>query len=211
MSMNIEKLARRVAALERRLASEDATDEDQGEVKEASERMTLAAEITALERKLKADDMLPSLDLEDVDPMTAADEDEDEKTASDEDEDEKTASDDEEDEKTASDDEEDEKTASDDDDDEKTASLVDPDGVEERITQKYLTEVQDLQHGTELATGKSMLDVAPTEYVARLKNASERLDAVANYLEKHGRTAMALRLDKIADSIDARVAKFVRR
>lgn len=197
MSMNIEKLASRVEALERRLASEDAKDEDKGEVKEASERMTLAAEIQALERKLQADDMLPDVDLEDVDPMTAADDEEKDE--------EKKASDDA--------DEDDEKKASDDadKDDEKTASLVDPNGVEERITQKYLTEVQDLEHGTELATGKSMLDVAPTEYVARLKNASERLDAVANYLEKHGRTAMAMRLDKIADTIDARVAKFVKR
>ena len=59
-----------------------------------------------------------------------------------------------------------------------------------------------------MATNDSTLDAAPTGYVARLKSASARLDVVAGYLEKSGRTAMALRIDKIADSIDARVAKF---
>lgn len=102
-------------------------------------------------------------------------------------------------------------TASDDKDEDdkkdeaKKASLVDPSGVEEKITQKRFTEVEDLEHGTELSEGLP-LDVAPTGYVAKMKSASSRLDAVASYLEKTGRTAMAMRIDKIADAIDTRVA-----
>jgi hypothetical protein len=92
----------------------------------------------------------------------------------------------------------------------KKASLSDPNGVEEKITQKSLTEVEDLEHGTELATGDSVLDVAPTGYVARMKSASARLDAVAAYMEKTGRTAMAERIDRIADAIDARVASITK-
>lgn len=88
----------------------------------------------------------------------------------------------------------------------KEASLVDPNGVEEKITQKSLTEVVDLRDKGGLATEDSMLDAAPTKYAARLRSASSRLDAVANYLEKTGRTAQALRIDKIADAIDARAA-----
>lgn len=178
MSIDVEKLAQRVAALEARVAADEPKDDkDKADKKEASERETLAAEITALEQRLTATngaDIPPEVTMADVHPRTAADE-EDDKA------------------------------------DEKKASLVDPNGVEEQITQKRFTEVEDLEHGTELATGDSMLDVAPTEYVARLKNASSRLDAVAEYLEKSGRTQMALRIDKIADAIDARVAKITKK
>lgn len=175
MSVDIEKMASRLAALEARFAAEESKDDkkddkkDDADKKEASERMSIASEIAALERKL------------------AAEEDENEFE-----------------DKKASDEKDDEKV------DEKKASLVDPNGVEEQITQKRFTEVEDLEHGTELTTDDTTLDAAPTEYVARMKNASSRLDAVATYLEKTGRTAMALRLDKIADSIDARVAKITR-
>lgn len=166
MSIDIATLAKRVAALESRIAADKKEDEsaDEADKKEASERQVLAAQIEALELKLNAAD--------DSDADDKADEKVEDKA------------------------------------DEKKASLVDPDGVEEEITQKYLTEVEDLEHGTELATNDSTLDAAPTGYVARLKSASARLDVVAGYLEKSGRTAMALRIDKIADSIDARVAKF---
>jgi hypothetical protein len=162
MSIDMTNLARRVAALESRFAADKDDSADEADKKEASERQVLAAQIEALELKLKAAD---DSDDEEIDEKV------DEK-------------------------------------DEKKASLVDPDGVEEQITQKSLTEVEDLEHGTELTTDDSMLDAAPTGYVARLKSASARLDAVAEYLEKSGRTAMALRIDRIADSIDARVAKF---
>ena len=94
----------------------------------------------------------------------------------------------------------------------KTASLVDKSGVEEKITQDKFHAVEDLEHGKELATqnGKydgTVLDAAPTKYVANLKQASERLDKVASYLEKHGRTKEAFRIDQIADAIDSRIAK----
>lgn len=99
------------------------------------------------------------------------------------------------------DDEEDEKA------EEKKASEVDPKGIEEEITQDRFTEVEKLEHGTELADGPSVGAVAPTksEYVARLKQASVRLDKVAEYLENNGRRALAFRIDKIADAIDARI------
>ena len=95
----------------------------------------------------------------------------------------------------------------DEDDEEKTASLVDQNGIEEEITQDYLTEVENLEHGVELTTGGSVLDVSPTEYVAQLRNASTRLDVVSNFMEQTGRVAEAMRIDKIADAIDTRVAK----
>jgi hypothetical protein len=88
----------------------------------------------------------------------------------------------------------------------KKGSLVDPSGIEEQITQDKFHAVEDLEHGTELATDKTTLEAAPTGYVANLKQASERLDKVAAYLEKHGRVKEAFRIDKIADAIDQRIA-----
>lgn len=159
MSVDIERLNQRVAALEARFASTEKKAD--AEPKKASEREVIAAEIEALERKLSAED--------------AEEKKEDEKK--------------------------------DDEGEKKEASLVDPNGVEEEITQKRFTEVEDLEHGTELTTDDSMLDAAPTGYVARLKKASSRLDAVAEYLEKSGRKQLAFRIDKISDAIDQRLAK----
>ena len=87
------------------------------------------------------------------------------------------------------------------------ASEVDPNGVEEQITQDYLDAVEEVAHGKELATAPSMGKVAPTRstYVANLKRASARLDRVAGYLEKQGREDLALRIDKIADAVDERI------
>ena len=173
MSIEMDKLNSRIAALEARLSGKAADDkadekEDDKADKQASERAKLSAEITALERKLgvASDD---DADADDKDPTCAADD-------------------------------------KDDKDDEKKASEVDPNGVEEEITQKRFTEVEDLEHGTELATEPTTLDAAPTEFVARLKSASARLDTVASYLEKTGRKAMAERIDMIADAIDQRIA-----
>jgi len=175
MSIEMDKLNSRIAALEAKLSGKVAEDkaeekDDDKADKQASERSKLSAEITALERKLGV--------------------------ASDDDAD----ADDKDDEKLASDDKDDEK------DDEKKASEVDPSGVEEDITQKRFTEVEDLEHGTELTTEPTTLDAAPTEFIARLKSASARLDTVASYLEKTGRKAMAERIDMIADAIDQRIA-----
>lgn len=87
------------------------------------------------------------------------------------------------------------------------ASEVDPSGVEERISQDYLDAVEEVAHGTELATAPSISKVAPTKskYASRLKSASMRLDRVAEYLEKNGRKDLALRIDKIADAVDERI------
>jgi hypothetical protein len=159
MSLDIEKMAARIAALEAKLNASDEKAEEKPveEKKEASQRDVIASEIMALEKKFG---------------MKASDEKVEEKV----------------------------------EEKEVKASLVDPKGVEEEITQDYLTEVEDLEHGTELATDDSMLDAAPTGYVAKMRSASARLDAVANYLEKTGRKQMAHQIDKIADAIDQKIA-----
>ena len=82
-------------------------------------------------------------------------------------------------------------------------------GIEDEITQDYLNDVVEERGKEGLATEPSMLDAAPTGYVARLKSASARLDRVATHLEKQGRKKLAFRVDTIADAIDARIAKEV--
>lgn len=171
-----DKLVARVAALEKRVGSEELIKTE--DKKEASARASIASEIAALEKRIAAE-----VKEEDIEEKKASDEKCDE-------------------EKKASDEEKEEEK--------KTASLVDPDGVEEEITQDYLHEVEDLTHGMELTTGDSVLDVAPTGYVAKMRNASARLDAVADFLEKTGRRAMAMRIDKIADALDSRIAQFTK-
>jgi hypothetical protein len=104
----------------------------------------------------------------------------------------------------------------DDDDDESVkASLADPNGIEEEITQDRFSEVESERHGEELASADSMLEVgrevgrkpvaSAKEYVARLMQASDRLDKVAEYLEKNGRRSLAFKIDRISDAIDARI------
>ena len=91
MSMDMDKLAQRVAALEKRFVAESKDEDKSDEKKEASERQAIASEIEALESKLASSD---------GQPRTAADEEDDEEA------------------------------------EDKTASLVDPNGIEEDITQK---------------------------------------------------------------------------
>jgi len=93
------------------------------------------------------------------------------------------------------------------------ASEVDPSGVEEEITQDYLDAVEEVAHGTELATAPSISKVAPTrsKYASRLISASRRLDRVSDYLEKNGRKDLAFRIDKIADVVDQRINKLRRK
>lgn len=101
----------------------------------------------------------------------------------------------------------------DDEDDGVVASLKDPSGIEEQITQDKFSEVESERHGEELASADSMLAVGrevgrktvASDSVARLMKASERLDKVAAYLEKHGRNNLAFKIDKIADAIDAKI------
>lgn len=81
-------------------------------------------------------------------------------------------------------------------------------GVEDDISQEYLDDVlEERRDPSTIDTDESTLDAAPTGYTARLKEASGRLDKVANYLEKQGRVELAERIDKIADAIDARIQK----
>jgi hypothetical protein len=90
-------------------------------------------------------------------------------------------------------------------------------GVEDEITQDYLSEAEGEAHGDEMTTDDSMIDAAPTghvasrEYASRLKRASARLDRVAEYLEANGRKPLARRIDRISDAIDARSKKALRR
>ena len=183
----MEQLKQRIAALESQLANTvKAEDEKEEEDAEKTAKATLASEIMALERQLGADD----------------EEDAEDKKASS-----KKAEMCEECGKNPCECEE--KKADDKEDEikDKKASEVDPNGVEEQITQDKFSEVEKITHGQELTTGPSMGAVAPTrsEYVARMKAASVRLDKVAEYLEKHGRRELAFRIDKIADAIDEKI------
>jgi hypothetical protein len=160
--MSKEALMQRVAALEKKLGSQD------------SPRNSLVAEIESLEKRLGCymDDAEPTLtDLEKELGMG-------------------------------------------DEEDVTVASLVDPSGIEEEITQDKFAEVEGERHGEELASAGSMLEVgrevgtktaSAKDYVARLMTASERLDKVAEYLEKCGRRSLAFKVDKIADAIDAKI------
>jgi len=81
-------------------------------------------------------------------------------------------------------------------------------GAEEDIDQDYLDDALEMEKSpASIVTDQSMLDAAPTGYVARLRSASARLDRVAAYCEQQGQTKLALRIDKIADAIDARIKK----
>jgi len=173
----IEQLRQRIAALESKLAAaKKFADDEEEETEEKTARDKLAAEIADLERRLNADD--------EDEAEAEAEEKEAKSKKADEDEDEGDAE---------------EKEA-------KRASEIDP-GIEDEITTDKYRELQRLQHGTELTTDTMMLQVAPTEseYKETLKLASARLDRVANYLEKHGYRALAFRVDKIADAIDAKI------
>ena len=146
----------------------------------AAPRNTLAAEIEAVEKRIEA--------------MSAKADEKEEEPEMD---------------KAASDDEDE-----DDKGEEATCASEQAPGIEDEITQDKFSEVEGEEHGEELATADSMEEVgrqvgrktvASDEYVARMKKASERLDRVAEYLEKHGRRELAFRIDKIADAIDSRI------
>ena len=178
----MEKSAELRAEIERlsaKLASMDGQPAKTASTKTAGKM--LLAEIDELEEQIAG--------------MYAADEDEDEPI-------------------TADDDEADEEpiTADDDDDDDEVPVNEEPvevessesaPGIEDEITQDKFREVEDTRHGTELSSGPTMRSVAPTNYTARLMQASVRLDKVAEYLEKNGRNQLAFRIDKIADAIDS--------
>jgi len=169
----LDSLKARIAAIEAGMSKGGRKAQDEGkEDGKEDGKETLASEIAALERQLRADD-----DEEDED-----DEDEAEEV------------------------EAKSKKGADEDAEKKTASEAAP-AIEDDITNDRHREVERLEHGTELTTGTMMLQVAPTrsEYQAKLKLASARLDRVADYLERHGRRELAFRIDRIADAIDAKV------
>lgn len=166
-----------IEAMEKKLAS--AGRPAKSASRDVTARREVLAEIAALEKRIAEDD---DDEADDEMQVTAGDEESEEAF-----------------------DAEDAPVAADDKDDMPegmTASESAP-GIEDEITQDKFTEVEDLRHGEELTTGPSMHDVAG--YTARLKEASVRLDRVAEYLEKHGRKTLAYRLDKIADAIDAQL------
>ena len=197
------RLARRVARLEQMAAVRKAEDEGVEEVVEAEDSVEETTEAS--------EDFTP----DDVE-VTEADEDgeldavmADLELSSDDDDD------DEDDEFDFDDDDDDDDDDEDDEDDEDRvdieSSLEDPDGLEEQITQDYLSEVQGLTDGTESLTHDSMLSVGKKAYVAKMRRVSARLDRVADFLEKSGRVELAGRVDRIADQVDSRVAKVVGR
>ena len=83
------------------------------------------------------------------------------------------------------------------------ASEADPSGIEEEITQDYLDEVADEVDKDDV--GEEMGDTVDSK-IARYKEASMRLDRVAEYLESNGKLAIARRIDALADAIDAEIA-----
>jgi len=166
-----------------RLSAKLASMEGQPATKEASEKTagkTLLAEIDDLEEQIAG--------------MYAADEDADETEEVDTD---VTADDDDDDDDDDGDDVEDIEEV----DTEVTSSEEAP-GIEDEITQDKFTEVERTRPSAPQTSGPSMRSVAPTNYTARLMQASARLDRVADYLEKNGRKQLAFRVDKIADAID---------
>lgn len=145
-----------------------------------SSRNTLAAEIEAVEKRIES--------MTAAAPCAEEEKDEDKKASDDDDADDKK--------------------------EEATCASEKAPGIEDEITQDKFSEVEGERHGEELATFDSMEEagrqvgkktVASEEFVARMKKASERLDRVAEYLEKHGRRELAFRIDKIADAIDSRI------
>lgn len=95
------------------------------------------------------------------------------------------------------------------------ASEVDPSGVEEEITQDSLSEVNEVAPGGDGgADADLVIDVAPTtaSQLKRLKEASRRLDRLANYVESGARKSksrkwlkIAHRIDQFGDAVDARI------
>jgi len=75
-------------------------------------------------------------------------------------------------------------------------------GVEDEITQDSLTEVED-EAGSTVDTEPDTTSVV-SSHRARKKQAARRLDRVAQYLEENGRKDLALRIDRLSDSLDNR-------
>lgn len=155
------------------------------------DREKLAGEIDEMEKRLAADDCDDDDDKEGEEEMTLASDDDE---ANDDDDD---------DDLVASDDDDD-----DDDDAEACVASETAPGVEDRISQEYLKAMEELRGKAQTADAPKMIPVAPTrsEYKQRLVSASQRLDKVASYLEADGKTELAMRVDRVSDAIDAKLA-----
>jgi len=227
-----KSLGERVAALEARLVKNQPNEASDSSTHAERQRMTLAEEIDDLESRLSAmymdedidelgmDDLdTDDIDMDDLDMDGMEPEGVEETTVIDETGDlgnmtpEPVDEDLDEIEECCDEpgmDMDEPETASDD----RAASEKKP-GIEDEITQDYLSEMEDVAHGEELATQpdtnaaarNTTPKSAAKEYVARLWSARQRLDRVANYLEKSGRRKLAFRIDKVSDSIDARIKK----
>lgn len=97
----------------------------------------------------------------------------------------------------------------------KVASETDKSGVEEKITQKYLTEVDGLRKpkGQQPQDANLVQDVAPTSFSLKSKYASTNLKGIVASLDKTaegyeaaGCVKMALAIDEIADFVESRIA-----
>jgi len=70
-------------------------------------------------------------------------------------------------------------------------------GAEDKIDQDYLTDVEGIT--------KTPSGVVPSiRIIRKLRSASVSLDRIADQLEKQGKIALAYRVDRVADEIDAR-------
>jgi len=86
----------------------------------------------------------------------------------------------------------------------KIAKSGDSDNPEVPISQDYLSDVETLLGKGSLATKPSARDVAYAR-IAKLKMASDRLDRIASHLETAGKKELAMRVDRIADKVDAKI------
>jgi hypothetical protein len=80
-------------------------------------------------------------------------------------------------------------------------------GVEDTIKMPFQEVSEEVGANDGELPNEVVTKQTKSDYVARLVEASTRLDRVAEYLEKHGKTAAALRIDKISDALDAECRK----
>jgi hypothetical protein len=94
------------------------------------------------------------------------------------------------------------------------ASVADPSGIEEEITDDHFSEVSRVTGDDDIPDAQHTIDVAPTElaHTANMKEASQRLDRLAQYIEQKVAAGedkkwlkVAYRIDQMADSIDAQI------
>lgn len=73
-------------------------------------------------------------------------------------------------------------------------------GIDDEITQDYLSDVE-AEEGVEQLTEGAPSDIA----ASNLHEAARRLDRLANYCEKHNEVKLAFQIDQLADRVDAQI------